>query len=147
MINACQLWETMPKAAPIDTDCGNSSNNSTSNVTLVVEEHIRNVTCHKVSKTLTCSLLSQQQYYVKGVLHVNITLSIQISAETGGFNLTQEDGSCSGVMLDYLCDRHLQKVKSYSLFDMIDVDMENFPEWASQHFDEALANRLSDLYK
>jgi hypothetical protein len=70
---------------------------------------------------------------------------IQISEEITGYDLILEDGTCSELTLDYLCDRELQNAESYNLFDLINVEV-YFREWVRENFDESLANHIIDLY-
>lgn len=75
------------------------------------------------------------------------SLLLQISEEITGFDIIQGDGSCSETTLDYLCDRQLQKVESYSLFEMIDVNMVGFLDWVRENFDQSLADQITSLYR
>ena len=75
------------------------------------------------------------------------SLLLQISEEITDFDIIQGDGSCSETTLDYLCDRQLQKIESYSLFGMIDVDMVGFLDWLRENFDQSLADQIISLYR
>ena len=139
MVNACQLWENVTAAVHLQEE---GDRNSSSNSTVSSESDLRQITCHKVRQPA----IPIQKIHTGHHSPLN-SLLLQISEEITGFNITQGDGSCSETTLNYFCDRQLQKIESYSLFEMIDVDMVGFLDWLRENFDQSLADQIISLYR